>query len=592
MAFRWQLRPTRPELEEGISRSLRVSRLLARLLAARGADTPEAAHRFLSAELTDLEDPELIPGMTAAVERIAEAVRRRERILVFGDYDVDGLAATALLSRLLSRLVTKSVGGRPSPDEPSWRPSCYIPHRIDEGYGLNRRALEEIAASDVQLVITVDCGMDAFLYEDVLREAPFDLVIVDHHEPGEPIPFARAVANPKLAGGEAGFSDLAGVGVVFKLAVALVRRLYPDGRAQGELDQLFTELLALTALGTVADVVPLLGENRILARLGLVALQHSELPGLRALLETAGVGGRKLDARAIGFRLGPRLNAAGRMAEASAALELLTTESPPRAREIAASLEVHNRNRRRLQEEIQRQALQKLSGDGLLDERVLVVGGEDWSPGVIGIVAGRLSSRFHRPAAVVAFQGDTARGSARSIPGFHIHQALRQCSECLLEFGGHARAAGFSLQRHRIDELRRRLNDLARGLPEELWEPTLAVDAEVLLFSLNTQAIKELERLEPLGEQNPPPVLISHDVRVAGDIRRLGSSGRHLSFYARQGNAVLRVIGFDLGDRADELARLRGACSIAYTPKLSTFNSPEPVVELELLDFHPPGQGG
>jgi len=388
MPTRWLVEPVRPELERELSRALRISRLLARILINRGADSAAAARRFLTAGLTDLEDPECIPGMEGAVERLLQAVARKERVLIFGDYDVDGLCATAILTRLLSELGLET--------------QHYIPHRLQEGYGLNRPALEGIAATGVELVVTVDCGMDAWRYQGLLQEVPFDLMVVDHHEPGGPISTAVAVVNPKLEPSAVAWAELAGVGVVFKLAWALARRLGREQLSQETTEELFTELVALTALGTVADVVPLLGENRILARLGLEALQHSALPGLRALLEVSGLGSRQLRAEDIAFRLGPRLNAAGRMGEAELALELLTTDSADRAGQVSQQLEAHNRARRALQKAIEQQAFEQLSTyDDLADQRVLLVSQEGWSPGVIGIVAGRLVDHFYRPAVVV-----------------------------------------------------------------------------------------------------------------------------------------------------------------------------------------------
>ncbi len=578
MTTRWLVQPRRDNLEQALSRALRTSRLLARLLVNRGVDSITSAQAFLYSGLSDLEEPERIPGMTEAVARLALAVERGERVFIFGDYDVDGLCSTAVLARLL----------RPLGMEPRY----YVPHRIEEGYGLNRAALESIAERGADLLVTVDCGMDAWLYEEVLRRAPYDLLVVDHHEPHHPITAATAVVNPKLAGEEVTFPDLAGVGVTFKLAWALARRLTPEGLGQQQMTDLFTELAALAALGTVADVVPLLGENRILTRLGLQALQHSRLPGLQALLKEAGLTGRDLRAEDIAFRLGPRLNAAGRMGEAELALELLTTDSPEQAGDTSTRLEQHNRVRRQLQDTIEREALEQLAAADLADRRVLLVGQEGWSPGVIGIVAGRLADRFYRPAAVVAIDGERARGSARSVPGFHVLQALRGCQDCLLEFGGHAQAAGFTLRSDRIDELRERLEALTGDLPEGLWQPSLSVDAEVVLGQLNVAVVRELERLEPLGEGNPPPVLASHDVEVAGEVRRLGREGKHLSFYANQGGSALRVIAFGMGERAAELTQIRHGCSLAYTPKLSTFRRSEPEVELHLKDFQPsPGEG-
>ncbi len=431
MSTHWLVEPGEPDLERELSRALRISPLLARILSHRGADTPSAAQQFLEAQLTDLAEPEGMPGMVAALDRLTRAIREREQVLIFGDYDVDGLCSTALLTRLLQRF--------------GLSPRHYIPHRIKDGYGLNRPALEEIARGDTDLVVTVDCGMDAWLYREVVESADYDLLVVDHHEPTEPVTSAVAVVNPKTQPEQSVFRDLAGVGVVFHLVWALVRRLEStDPRADEEMEGLFTELLALTALGTVADVVPLLGENRILTRLGLTALQHTELPGLRALLQSSGLVGQALRAHDIAFRLGPRLNAAGRMGEADLALRLLTTDSADEALKICSRLEAHNTARRALQEDIQRQALLQLDDVGA--QRVLVVGQEGWSPGVIGIVAGRLSNQFYRPALVFNSEGDLARGSARSIPGFHIVEALRQCADCLLEFGGHAQAAGFSLR--------------------------------------------------------------------------------------------------------------------------------------------------
>lgn len=543
--------------DDGAAAKLRAagySRVLSCLLLNRGIDTPDRAGAFLSGADAAPGDPFDLPDMEKAVEIIRGAVAAGERMAVYGDYDVDGVTSTALLTTYL-----RGVGADVVP---------YLPERESEGYGLNTAALETLRAAGVSLVVTVDTGISAFDEAQAAAQMNLKLVITDHHEPRGTLPPALAVVNPKRADSVYPFRELAGVGVAF----ALVCALSGDRSATAE------RFGALAALGTVADVVPLRGENRALVRDGMTRMRDHV--GIRAILEVSG-GRSGITARWLGFTAAPRINAAGRMGSARDALALLLETDGARAAEMARHLEELNRRRQAVEGEILAQAVEKIGPEA--KSPVLVVAGEGWHDGVIGIVASRLAGIYGRPTAVVSFNGEEGRASCRSFPGFDIHQALMSCAPLLERFGGHSMAAGFTVRRGNLEALRRGLDQFARSLPE-MPRPELRLECELRPEEISLATVADCERLEPCGAENPAPLFYLAGARVRAVTPLKG--GRHVRLELETGGRRLSAVlfgadqcGFDLepGDAADFAVEL-GRDSWNGRERLSVF----------VRDFAPP----
>jgi len=552
--------------------ALGVSPIVAHLLCNRGLGRAELARDFLEPDLGGLHDPGLLPDIEKAVVRLRQAVANQERILVYGDYDADGVTATSLLIKFLQLLGAE--------------PAHYIPNRVEEGYGLHTEAVRAAAADGVKLIITVDCGVSGAAEVELARELGIDVIVTDHHEPPHQVPRAAAVVNPKLTGALYPFRDLSGVGVAFKFAWAVAQSFTPGKRVSEEFRRFLLDAIGLVAMGTVADVVPLVGENRIFAIFGLHALRASTSPGIVALVRGAGVADRPLTPRDIAFGIGPRLNAAGRLAQAGLCVELLTTASQERADEIARVLEGKNRERQRIQTAILNDARRRLEGvDDWATRRAIVLADEGWHAGIVGIVAAKLVEEFNMPTVLLSLDGQVARGSARSVPHFDLFGAVEACEGILLSYGGHSQAAGMRLLRENVERFRELFECQAqRSLSD--WEPCglVEVDAEVALPAVNAGLVKELERLAPYGEGNRAPVLACSDVVVAGTPTLMGGQGQHVAFYARQGERSLRAIGFRMADDIfDSVASGDVRCDIAFTPKINGYRGTEEV-ELELCD--------
>lgn len=540
----WRVVPACAELSARLARALDVSPVVAQVLVNRGLGDEEAARRFLRGGAETLPDPYLLLGMERAVARIGEAVAAGQRITVYGDYDVDGITATALLYRVITRL-----GGVVD---------YYIPERQSEGYGLNEAALEALYRGGTRLVVTVDCGISA-VAEIAALAGRVDVIVTDHHQPPEVLPPAYAVLNPKQAACPYPDKNLAGVGVAFKLCQALWGRMGGDGVPPDA-------LLDLVAVGTVADIVPLTGENRILVKLGLERLAVTDNAGLRALMKEAGLAAEKLDAGRVGFVIAPRLNAAGRLRHAAAGVELLITDDDARAAELAADLERENGHRQAVERELLAAADELLAGTEPAKQKVLVLAGDDWHSGVIGIVASRLVDRYYRPVVMISVRDGIGKGSCRSIPSFDIFRALEQCADLLVQFGGHRQAAGLTVEAANIDALRERLNAVAAAtLSEDDYQPVLDIDSRVALAEVDAALVEQLACLAPYGLGNPCPVFACEKLAVAG-VRAVGQDGRHLKLRVKQAGASGEVIGWDMGGLAE---RLSGdtAIDLAFVPE-------------------------
>lgn len=460
------------------------------ILIRRGV-TAQDYRQFIAPVLGDLHDPSTIHGIDHACERIARAVREKETIVIYGDYDVDGVTSIVMLQTVL-----RSLGADAE---------FVVPHRLVDGYGLKIEVLERVLAEkNVKLVITVDCGITSVEPVRLAIERGIDVIITDHHLPPGTLPSAAAVLNPKQPGCEYPFKELAGVGVAFKLCCELIRR---NGKKIS-----IDSLLKIAAIGTIADVAPLVGENRTIAWLGLAGLATVRNPGLRALLKRLGLEGRALRSVDVGFKIGPRINAAGRLASANTAIELFAASTEEAAWELCAELDRMNTERQQVEQQVRGLAQSQIAGG----ERVLVLAGEGWHRGVIGLSAGRIAQRYHRPALVIAIEGDLCVGSARSIPTINLHQQLESVGDLFTHFGGHEFACGFSLERRNLDELRRRLHDRFATLPEDAFRREATVDATLTLADLNADFIAAHELLQPFGAGNPQPTFLIADVAVTG----------------------------------------------------------------------------
>ena len=572
MSKRWIFSPPNKSLQSEIASKLKISHLLAQVLINRGIIDITSAKNFLQPQIAALEDPSLLPDIEKASIRINEAVRKKEKIVIYGDYDVDGLSATALMYRCL-----KLVGAQVS---------YYIPERLEEGYGLNTDAIKKLKEGGADVILTVDCGINACREADVARIFGIDLIITDHHQPGQEIPNAFAVVNPKLKTSPCVFKHFSGVGIAFKLAWAIGQHFSPHKKVSAEFKDFLLNAVGLVALGTIADVVPLLGENRILTKYGLSALQYTEIPGLRALLDIADLSNTNLDAFHVGYRLGPRLNAPGRVGNAGIVVEMLTTTCRERALEIANFLDRENKRRQDIQVDIMASARKKVMNEINLDETTaIVLADQAWHPGIIGIIASKIVEEFNRPTVMIAIAEDIGHGSARSIPSFHILEALEYCKSKLLSVGGHAQAAGLKIHPDNINEFRLMLNSTtSQRLSKTDLVPILNIDAEVTLSMLSKALVAELARLSPCGEGNPLPLFAAMNLKVVGQPRRIGSKGQHLSFYVKQGDVAIRAVAFGMGEQFERLKQNGKTCSLAFAVKINNWMDGENL-ELEIKDI-------
>lgn len=574
MTTRWRLLPHDPDRIRSLGQTVDVPPLVAQLLLNRGMTEPRAARAFIEARLTHLHDPEALPGAAEAAERIVRAVRERRRIVVYGDYDVDGVCGTSILWSCL-----RLAGARDA--------AYYIPHRVEEGYGVNGEALRRIASEmGASVVVTVDCGISAVAEAKLARELGLELIVTDHHTPGDELPGADVVVHPRAGPTAYPCPDLCGAGVAFKLAWQ-VSKAFGDGKkASPHLRDFLVGSLSLVALATIADVVPLTGENRVLVRHGLKGIERDPTVGLRALMEVSGCVSRgRLSSGTVGFRLAPRINAAGRLERAMRAVEMLTTDDPATAREIAADLDRCNSRRQEIEQTMVKEAHELVRAAGAVGERgALVVGREGWHPGVIGIVASRLVDVYHRPAIVVALDERLSQGSGRSVPGFNLYDALKACSEGLIGFGGHAAAAGLRMPGAHFPRFAEEFDLHCRStLTPEQKERVITIDAEVPLGALNLATVERIESLEPYGIGNPRPVLAASDVRVAAEPRIVGERKNHVQLRFAQGETTVKAIAWNMADRCKDLTA-DAVCAVAFHPSINEWNGRREV-QLEVRDI-------
>jgi len=546
----WKTAPRDHAAEMDLAQQAGIHSLVAAILRARGHTTAEGIARFLQSDLDSLANPFDLPDMREAAERIVLAVGQGEPILVHGDYDADGITSTALLVRFLSKLGADV--------------HYYIPHRLHDRYGLMPTAIERAVEKGIKLILSVDCGVSDLDAIARANELGAEVIVIDHHEPGPELP-AALVVDPKRKDASGESVDLAAVGLAYKVAAAVCTLL------DMPVNSLRRAFFDLVAIGTVADVSPLTGDNRTMVKHGLSLLPTTQKAGLRALMDISGLNGT-LTAQDIGFRLAPKLNAVGRMADATDAVDLLLATDPDEAMRLAVKLEGHNRERQRVQEAIYCTAVAKVCSEVDLDsEPIVVLAADDWHIGVIGIVASKVVEEFSRPAFLMGRDGEYYRGSARSVPGFNVAEALEECSDLLVRFGGHSLAGGFTLTTDTLPAFRERLNEIGRRVlrPQQLC-PTIDIDCEVDIEEIDTDLIEGLREMGPFGQGNPEPVLMSTGLEVL-EARCVGSNGAHLKLLAGRGHLVFDCIGFRQGDLADGL-RQGALVDIAYTPEFNDFN--------------------
>ena len=578
MSKRWRIYPHDPQRIAQLQQAAGVPAVLAQLLVCRGIVAPVEVQSFLEPKLTCLRDPNELPGATQAAERLATAISTRKRIIVYGDYDADGMTATSILL-----LCLKMLGADVS---------YYVPSRIDEGYGLSSDALRKLAGEGAQLVITNDCGITSVAEAATARELGLQLIITDHHEPGAQLPDADVIVHPRLPGCSYPFAGLCGAAVAFKVAWALCQQVSQNKRVPERMKSFLLQAVGLAALGTVADVVPLVDENRVLVRHGLNSLRQMPTLGMAQLLKVTQLDKKPmLTSEDIAFTLAPRLNAAGRLGQAQLAIELLTTDNPQRAEALAEYLHELNQSRASLERSVylaaNKQAREQFDPE---NDAALVLADHGWHPGVIGIVAGRLAEKYHRPVILIALDKLGAKpgiGSCRSVPGFKLHEALLACSEHLLGHGGHAAAAGLQIDGGRIDHFRA---DFCEHASQELGaggiEAELHIDAEAAFSMLTLQTVQQIEQLAPFGQGNRRPLFCTSEVTLVEPPKRIGGGGRHASMTLVQHGVKLRAVAFGQGDWADEMASLDSPLRVAFQPVINNFRG-RMSVELHLADWQP-----
>ncbi|MEQ8634969.1 single-stranded-DNA-specific exonuclease RecJ [Gimesia maris] len=576
MTQNWRFAPHDESQVRRLSSEMRISPLLAQVLIARGLQDAAAARSFIDARMTELLEPCSMPGVESASDRIVAALKDKRRITIYGDYDVDGMTATSILLQCITLANGKC--------------DYFIPNRLDDGYGLNCDAIRQLHEEDPQrLLITVDCGITSVQEAALARELGLELIITDHHQMAEELPAADCLVHPRLPDSDYEFPHLCGAGVALKLAWAVCQKLGDGQKASPQMREYLKCAVGLAAIGTIADVVPLVGENRILVRYGLSALAERAPLGLQELMKVAEIkAGQMLDTEDIGFAIAPRLNAAGRLGQARLAVELLTTSNQDRASQLAAYLDELNKNRRTVERRIFKQAKEMVEENVEWEEHhTLVLAHADWHPGVIGIVANRVSEHFEKPTVLIALDATTrtGQGSARSFAGFDLHAGFSSCSAHLVRYGGHQAAAGLKIEEDKIENFRQAFAEYAADAPKPSEDELLVrIDAEVCLNEITKQAVRELDCLGPFGQENPRPQFVATRVQLAEPPRTMGEGGRHLSLVFQQHNTKIRAIAFGKGEWATQMDEDGGPFSISFAPGINRFRGFESV-QLQLKDW-------
>ena len=567
---KWVVRHQDPKTALQIAEALDTTPLVGQVLLNRGYGDIEDATQFMNCQLADLIDPYVLHGMQEAVERIIASLERQEKILVYGDYDVDGVTATSLILLFLRDL--------------GFTTHYYIPKRVEEGYGVNKESIRKFNEEGIGLIITVDCGISSVEEISYANSLGMSVIVTDHHEPPIKLPDAAALINPLLAECSFPYKSLSGVGLAFYLIAGLRKGLRESGFFKEGEEPSLVEYLDLVAVGTIADIVPLTGINRILVRAGLEQINVNPRLGIKTLLEVCGIQPGHVDSSSVAYRLAPKINAAGRLSDAMRGVLLLTTDSREAAEREAGFLDVENDERQRIERKIYAEAVENIQSSGIEnDHRSIVLSSAAWHPGVVGIVASRLMERYYRPTVLLCLESGVYKGSARGIPNFHLFQGLSRCRDLLLEFGGHKYAAGIKITPENLEEFVERFESVVREMvPEEGFTPVIKLDAQSSLDELGMGEVAKFQDLSPFGAGNPEPVVLIKDVQILNP-KVVG--GDHLSFLAKQNGVTTGAIAFR---QAHELERLEDRMELAVVPEVQTWQGVSQV-KLRVKGMRPAG---
>ncbi|MBR4110077.1 MAG: single-stranded-DNA-specific exonuclease RecJ [Clostridia bacterium] len=558
MTKKWETYSVDSKIIEEIALKNNISLLLARILVNRGIDTDEKIKKFLYPSLDDLYDPYMLNDMEVAVKRINQAIEQKEKITIYGDYDVDGITCITILKRFL--------------DENGIIVDYYLPNRLEEGYGLNNNALQKIKDRGTTLLITVDCGISAYDEIEFAKSLGIDVIVTDHHECPAVLPNTFAVIDPKRPDSTYPFNSLAGVGVTFKLIHALSINMNLPSES-------YLKYLDIVCLGTVADIVPLVDENRVIVKYGLEYIKKTKNIGLKALINISGYS--EIDSSAISFGLAPRINACGRMGEADIAVEMLLTSDESIAMDIANKLQEKNKERQEVEKGIMADAVAKIEEAKMYNDNAIVVGSDKWYHGVIGIVASKITELYYKPSILVCFDDEIGKGSGRSIDGFDLHEALNAASEHLQKFGGHEMAIGLSVEKNKFNDFKDCIIKYANEKITEEFLPVIKIDAEVSTKEVSGKTIQDLRLLEPYGENNMPPIFMYKNIKV--DSIRTLSNDKHLKLNVKDGNIVFDAIAFNMGDKKDSI-RMGDKVDILFHLEINKFNGRE-TIQLNVKDI-------
>ena len=547
MNKKWQIYETDKEKVEEVKRKYQINELLATILVNRNIINEEDIRLFLNPTREDFYDPFLIKDMDIAVDRILQAIDKKEKVTIYGDYDVDGITSITVLKSFL-----KDIG---------IEANFYIPNRLEEGYGLNKNAIDKIKQNGCDLMITVDCGISAIEEIKYANSLGIETIVTDHHEAGNELPEAIAVIDNKRKDSTYPFRELAGVGVVFKLTQALGIKL-------GLKEETYLKYLDIVCVGTISDIVPLVDENRVIAKLGLMLVKQTRNIGLKSIINSSGY--TKIDSNTISFGVAPRINACGRMGKAEEALELFLSSDIQEVRTLTQKLNEHNRKRQETEKSIFENALQKIEKEHLEKNKAIIVGGENWHHGVIGIFSSKITEMYFKPSILLSFEEDgIGKGSGRSIPGFDLHDALMKCLDTIEKFGGHSMAVGITIKKDKLEEFKKEFEEIATESHIEEIVPIINIDAKIALGDINKEMAESLKQLEPFGEANKMPIFAFKKLKI--DSIRALSEGKHLKLTLKEDNYIINAIGFNIGNLSEEY-RIGDKVDIAGVLEINTFN--------------------
>ncbi len=546
MKKKWQVYQANEEQVERLQKEYNLNKLLATILSNRGIIEEDHIRKFLNPKRSDFYDPYEMPDMKIAVDRIIKAIENKEKIIIYGDYDVDGITSVTVLKSFI--------------EERGIKVSEYIPNRLEEGYGLNKEAVKMIYEQGNQLMITVDCGISAVEEVDYANELGLETIITDHHEPGSELPKALAVVDAKRKDNKYPFRNLAGVGVVFKLIQAISMKLNLEEKE-------YLKYLDIVCIGTISDIVPLVDENRVIVKLGLKLVEQTRNIGLRSILQMAGYN--KIDSTTVSFGVAPRINACGRMGHQEDALKLFLSKDENEVKQLTQKLDEYNKKRQEIEKNIYNDAINQINEKKLDERNTIIVSGKNWHHGVIGIVSSKITELYFKPSILLCEEGEIGKGSGRSIPGFDLYEALTECKESIEKFGGHSMAIGINVKKEKFEEFKEKLEEIAIQKEISKIVPILKIDAQIELNEINQKIVDSLKELEPFGEENKTPLFIIKNLKI--DSIRALSEGKHLKLTLKNDKNIINAIGFNLGNLANEY-RIGDKIDVVGNLEINTFN--------------------